>query len=293
MYGQEAENGQPLKKSTGWMSNSQRILNSLALRCGGRNGACSRGAGGRHGVAMERDATLSAIYPFDLCRAILEGARQQLRDDDRLTTGVYCIMPRPDAHLTDVQLERRVKRLMHITDGYDDAEAMATTVTGAGQYRDAITGQPLDPDMVRAARRKELEYFNSKHVWDVRDRAEALRRQGKPPISVRWIDVNKGDDSDPNYRSRLVAREIRRAGEDPIFAPAPPLESIRTVLSLAATQLPSEPAHDRRPESEMRTQRSWTLPGPTSARRPTRRIQPMWSSRPSTRTMRSGSAACS
>ena len=54
-----------------------------------------------------------------------------------------------------------------------------------------------------------------KQVWDKRPRSEALARTGKAPIAVRWIDTNKGDDDCPNYRSRLVAREIRKAGEDP------------------------------------------------------------------------------
>ena len=66
-------------------------------------------------------------------------------------------------------------------------------------------------------------------------RSEALARTGKPPISVRWIDTNKGDDAAPNIRCRLFAREIRRAGEDPIFALTPPLESLRAILSLADT----------------------------------------------------------
>ena len=65
---------------------------------------------------------------------------------------------------------------------------------------------------------------------------EAEEKMGKPPISVKWVDVNKGDDLNPNYRSRLVAREIRRKGEDSIFAPTPPLESLRTILSLTATK---------------------------------------------------------
>ena len=38
---------------------------------------------------------------------------------------------------------------------------------------------------------------------------------GKPPISVKWVDVNKGDDLNPNYRSRLVAREIVNASRIP------------------------------------------------------------------------------
>ena len=86
-------------------------------------------------------------------------------------------------------------------------------------YRDDLTGQVLDPDLVRKARAKELEYFEAKVVWEKRKMGEARRVTGKPPITVRWVDVNKGDNVNPNIRSRLVARQIRQAGEDAIFAP--------------------------------------------------------------------------
>ena len=33
-------------------------------------------------------------------------------------------------------------------------------------YRDDLTGQPLNPALVKAARRNELDYFNSKGVWE-------------------------------------------------------------------------------------------------------------------------------
>ena len=69
---------------------------------------------------------------------------------------------------------------------------------------------------------------------------EARAVTGKAPISVRWVDVNKGDDIRPNYRSRLVARQLKardRSGQC-YFAPTPPLEALRTVLSLSVTQLP-------------------------------------------------------
>ena len=62
---------------------------------------------------------------------------------------------------------------------------------------------------------------------------------------MRWVETNKGDDSNPNIRSRLVAREIRTAGQDAIFAPTPPLESLRMVLSYAASDIGKK--HDRRP----------------------------------------------
>ena len=75
------------------------------------------------------------------------------------------------------------------------------------------------------------------------------KRWGKRPITVTWVDVNKGDAENPNYRSRLVACEIRKPWEDTIFAPTPPLESLRTVLSMAATDLDGEVPHVRSGEA--------------------------------------------
>ena len=121
-------------------------------------------------------------------------------------------------------------------------------------YRDDITGQPLDPALVREARKKELEYFESKHVWRKATLAECRRVMGRAPISVRWVDVNKGDNANPNVRSRLVARQIRGPGEESTFAPTPPLETLRTIISMAATDLPGRPACCRDPDSEDRMQ---------------------------------------
>ena len=51
-----------------------------------------------------------------------------------------------------------------------------------------------------------------------------------------------------------MAREIRMAGEDAIFAPTPPLESLRMVLSYAVTDMPNEPKKIRDPALPHRTQ---------------------------------------
>ena len=83
---------------------------------------------------------------------------------------------------------------------------------------------------------------------------EARRETGKPPISVRWVHTNKGDDLHPNMRARLVAREMRLNGDEAIFAPTPPLETVLTVLSLATTQLPGRAAPCRDPTSDQRWQ---------------------------------------
>ena len=107
------------------------------------------------------------------------------------------------------------------------------------RFIDDITKQPLDPELCRIARRKEIDYFKSKGVWEVRQIKEDWSKTGRPPISVRWVEVNKGDGEHPNYRSRLVAREIRMAGEEAIFAPTPPLESLRMVISCLLYTSPS------------------------------------------------------
>ena len=41
---------------------------------------------------------------------------------------------------------------------------------------------------------------------------------GKGPIGVRWIDVNKGDEDNPDYRSRLVAQEIKMDKREDLYS---------------------------------------------------------------------------
>ena len=45
---------------------------------------------------------------------------------------------------------------------------------------------------------------------------------GKGPIGTLWIDVNKGDKVHPEYRSRLVAQDIKMDKREDLFAATPP-----------------------------------------------------------------------
>ena len=49
------------------------------------------------------------------------------------------------------------------------------------RFVDDLTGLPLPPDLCRAARQKELDYFKSKGVWEVRIINEAPRKMGRSP----------------------------------------------------------------------------------------------------------------
>ena len=51
-----------------------------------------------------------------------------------------------------------------------------------------------------------------------------LQETGEEPISVRWVDVNKGDSENPNYQSRLVAREFKTDDRPEWYAATPPSE---------------------------------------------------------------------
>ena len=68
--------------------------------------------------------------------------------------------------------------------------------------------------------------------------------------------MNKGDDQKPKIRSRLVARQMKvleGANSSAYFAPSPPLEALRTVLSLARTTV-GDHKPDLNPASKSRTQ---------------------------------------
>ena len=121
---------------------------------------------------------------------MIKGIAAQMRVDNLLKEGCYGVQV-PD----------------------DDAE-IAALLTGpdqgfSGKYRDDLSGQVLKDSLVEEARTTELLYFHSKGVWLKVPKSSARAQTGRPPVTVRWVDVNKGDEQNPNYRSRLVARQLK------------------------------------------------------------------------------------
>ena len=66
---------------------------------------------------------------------------------------------------------------------------------------------------------------------------ECWRETGKAPIAVRWVDINKGDDDNPEIRCRWVGREFKGKDNkrDDLFAATPPLECKKLLFSMAVT----------------------------------------------------------
>ena len=50
-----------------------------------------------------------------------------------------------------------------------------------------------------------------------------------------WIYTSKADESNPEYRSRLVGLEFDTGKDGSLYASTPPLESLHVVLGWAAT----------------------------------------------------------
>ena len=143
------------------------------------------------------------------------------------------------------------------TFGDRQGNVLKMAIASDEKFMDDLTGQPFDPILCRAARKKEMDFVRDKGLWVKRSVDECWKRTGRPPVTVRWVETNKGDDVTPNIRSRLVARQIRGPGQEAVFAPTPPLEALRTVLSLAATDLPGCAKRCRDPQSEERCQVSF------------------------------------
>ena len=99
---------------------------------------------------------------------------------------------------------------------------------------DDVSGKELISKGVREARKKEMTYVHNKQVWGKTTRQDAVAR-GCNVVGGRWVDVDKGDDNKPDYRSMFVAKEINTGQEDGLYASTPPLEAMRWLMGEADT----------------------------------------------------------
>ena len=179
------------------MTNSEGLAQELGKKCTGQGGLCSRRKGGKHAPASGNVAAQAAVHPQRLCVAILRGCQRQLYNDGILLQGHHGMHParrrnaeaeneerrhsirlevfyeedfsgRSYTEFMEGQLHDTVKPAGINAEGECEA-ALMSVKTKYGQktqvFRDDLTGQLLDPALVHAARRKELDYFNAKGVW--------------------------------------------------------------------------------------------------------------------------------
>ena len=97
------------------------------------------------------------------------------------------------------------------------------------EFEDDVRGGTLDKEMMIKARRAEMQFFKKLGVYK-----KVRKESHMKVITTKWVDTNKGDEKDPNYRARWVGRELALSKRTDLFAATPPLESLRMLLSIVA-----------------------------------------------------------
>ena len=65
------------------------------------------------------------------------------------------------------------------------------------KYWDDMSGKALKEELVKVARSEEMRYFKEYGVYKKVPETECWYHTGKGPIGVRWVDINKGDELNP------------------------------------------------------------------------------------------------
>ena len=74
--------------------------------------------------------------------------------------------------------------------------------------------------------------------------AEAAN-SGAKLTTTRWVDISRGDEEKPKYRSGLEARELNTHGEAGLCAATTPLGAKKVLFSMAMTNAESRIDHVR------------------------------------------------
>ena len=61
------------------------------------------------------------------------------------------------------------------------------------QAWDDVSGAELDQKLVRQARIEEVEYIHKMKLYEKVNKKDCYMKIGKAFITVKWIDINKGD----------------------------------------------------------------------------------------------------
>ena len=190
------------RKQTRWITSSKEIVEVLR---GDRPWKCDR----RH-VHMTGKSETACEYLASLVVAMLSVIKRQMISDGVIRVGELRFAgPVPDEGGCPTELE--------------------------GKWRD--DGIWIDPKLLIAGRKEEMEYMRKMGVFNVVDEKERYDN-GCKLLKLKWVDEMKGE----KCRSRLVCREIKWAkyrdeqlGPEDVFSPMPPSEGLKMLVSTMMT----------------------------------------------------------
>ncbi len=206
----------PVKKRTGLLTNSNAVYTLFRqVQCSGLH---------QHHDILGRTSECQK-YPEKFSKLICEAARREL--DTIKWRNRLC---------ETYDITGTIEKLMSVHEKLEKMECppeedpFAVLYDGL-EFIDDISGSPLVKELAVEARRREIEFFKRMGVY-----TKVKRERWMKVISTKWIDQNKGDSQHPDYRARLVGREIKRDKRGDLFAATPPLESLRLILSKCASR---------------------------------------------------------
>lgn len=104
-----------------------------------------------------------------------------------------------------------------------------------GNHEESHDGE-FDPKLGKEARMEEVQYMQKIKVWEPSSWEECVQKTRRPPITTKWVDVDKGRGGEVQIRSRLVARYFKVKNDDRgfgVFAATPPFEMKKLLVRMS------------------------------------------------------------
>ena len=218
----EGKHTELAKKNAGFMINSPCIAAVLNRRC--KN--TKRHQVHEHVVLINGRPKAAQVYPPAVCKATCQGLRQQIILDGH----GQLLLAQVDGNASGGDLMKVAKETPSKCKVVEEDEQEELE-----EAWDDVSGAQSDPTAERAARNEEVECIHNMDLYTKVPNVDCGNKTGKAPISVRWIDFNKGEGDKLNYRSRLVAREINTHKREDLFAATPPFEALKFILAMTAS----------------------------------------------------------
>ncbi len=77
-------------------------------------------------------------------------------------------------------------------------------------YYDAISGEQMVKELVEAKRKVGMETVMKGGVYEKVPIEERWGNAGRGPDGVKCVEADRGDEENPEYRYKLVAKEIKK-----------------------------------------------------------------------------------
>ena len=204
-----------VRKRTKILTNAPEVARRVARKCTGDH---------RHVHLIGGRAKRAQLYPRAFSRAVCDGIAAQKR--------LHSLGLQHRELLSVTEMREAVRKLTGKSGSIEELHEPEPEDVAF----DDQSGSALDPSLVREARKAEIAYFKQMEVYEKVAIEECWEVTGADPITVRWVDINKGDMLCPNYRSRLVAREFNTSERPEWYAATPPSETLRLMLSKLASR---------------------------------------------------------